>query len=264
MLDFDDIDDWAPQLAAALSSHVPDSVERKLVAARLEYIEDARDLLFELTDRELIVDATLSWIRSTTIAGFHGTRLTDAEVDSIRVDGLVPLKAEDRRHRLARALSLHSKWRGVADRLDAAIQVHCQGARAGRREHQVHLTLSRAGLMNRFSHYLKYGSEFDQRVTQALLGSEGMQFLAHDGKARMIQVAVPGTHALDAAHWISSIDSVRTGGDIPNLVDEFLKSWSYRFAHPRFRPCSLRVDCGMVFRSAVLPTWIVDIDTLAD
>ena len=262
MLDFDNIDDWAPQLAAALSSHVSDSVEQKLVTAHLEYFEDARDLLFGLTDRNSIIDATLTWIRSTSIFGFHGTRLTDAELESLRADGLVPLKAEDRRHRLIRVLSLHPRWSEVADRLDATIQDHGPGGQAGCREHQVHLTLSQAGLTNGFSHYLTHGSEFDQRVTEALLGPEGRHFLGSDGKARMIRVAVPGSLALNAAHWISSIESIRERGDVPNLVDEFLKSWSYRLAHPEFQTRSLKADCGMVFRSTVPPAWIVGVETL--
>lgn len=97
ILDFDEIDDWAPKLAAALRGNVPDSACPKLVAAAPEYIEDALDLLFELTDRDLIIDATLAWIRSTTVVGYHGTRLTDDEVASVRTMGLLPLRAEARR-----------------------------------------------------------------------------------------------------------------------------------------------------------------------
>jgi len=259
MLDFDSIDDWAPKLAAAVSPHVPDSVVQKLVAAAPKSIEDAQARLFDLTVRDAVIDTTLTWIRSTKIAGYHGSRLTDAEMASVRATGLIPLKAEGRRHRLIRALSPHSRWHEVAEQLDAAIREV-----ARHREDQVHLTLSRAGLTEGFNHYLTYGAEFDKHVASALLGPDGKELLACDGDPRVIQVAVPGPLALDAAHLFFSIDDVRARGDIPHLVNQFLMAWSYRLAHPGFQCRTMKVDCGMIFRSTVPAAWIVDFDTLAD
>jgi len=264
MLDFDNIDDWAPKLAATLRPHVLNSVEQMLVEATPEYIEDARDLLLDLTDRDAVIDAVLDWLRSRKIAGYHGSRLTDAEISSVQVGGLIPLEADTRRDRLIRALSPHPRWPEVAAQLDAAIQAHGQGGCAGSREGQVHLTLSRVGLTNGFDHYLTYGAEFDQHVAHKLLGTEGKELLARDGEPRVIQVAVPGASALDAAHPIFSIDDVRASGEVPNLVDEFLKSWSYRLAYPSFQSRTLRVDCGMIFNQTVPAAWIVGCVTLDD
>jgi hypothetical protein len=93
MLDFDSIDDWASMLTAALRPYVPNSVEQKLVEAapEYEYIEDAQKRLFALTNHDEIIDAVVSWLRSRMIAGYHGSRLTDAEVHSIQVNGLKSL-----------------------------------------------------------------------------------------------------------------------------------------------------------------------------
>jgi hypothetical protein len=256
MLDFDNIDDWAPKLEAALCPHLPNSVKQRLVKARPEFIEDARDLLLDLTDHDAIVDAVLAWIRSKHIAGYHGSRLTGAEISSIQTVGLIPLDADARRARLVRALSPHPKWHEVKDQLNPAIHSHGKGAFAGRREGQVHLTLSRAGLTHRFNHYLIYGSEFDQHVAHTLLGDEGKDLLARDGKPYVITVAVPGSSALDAAHPFISIDEIRRRGDIPKLVDEFLKSWSYHVAYPSFQSRTLKVDCGMRFNQIVPAAWI--------
>jgi hypothetical protein len=214
--------------------------------------------------RDAVIDATLTWIRSTKIAGYHGSRLTDAEVASIRAVGLIPLKAETRRLRLKRALSPHPRWREIADKLDAAIQAHGRGGAAGCREDQVHLTLSRAGLTSGFNHYLTHGAEFDQHVAYALLGQDGTDLLARDGQPRVIQVAVPGPLALNAAHLYFSIDDIRNRGDVPNLVNEFLEAWSYRLAHPGFQSRTLKTDCGMIFRSTVPAAWIRGLNTLAE
>lgn len=247
MLDFDNIGDWAPKFATSLVRHVPDWIATKLRVKKPKYVEDARDLLFAWADRDAVIDEALQLVCSDEIAGYHGSRLTDAEVDLIRSRGLIPLKAEDRRHRLARALSPHPKWPKVAYQLDDVIQAHGRGGSAGCREDQVHLTLSRVGLTKGFNHYLTHGAEFDQHVAHALLGQEGTELLSRDGEPRVIRVAVPGSIALDAAHPYFSVSDLRARGEVPNLINEFLKAWSYRLAYPEFQPATLQVDCGMIF-----------------
>jgi hypothetical protein len=266
MLDFDNIDDWAPKLTAALSQHVPDSVKQKLVGAipEYEFIEDVQNKFFDLTDRIAIIDATMAWLKMNEIAGYHGSRLTDEEVDSIRINGLIPLEPHARRYRLSRTLSTSPRWPEVLDELDPAILAYGRANRAGLREGQVHLTLSRTSLTQDFNHYLIYGSEFDQHVAQELLGTEGIELLASYGESRVFQVAVPGDLALDAAHPSFTVDDLRDRGEVLNLVKEVLKSWVYRLVCPSFQSKTLKVDCGMVFRQDIPAAWITDINTLND
>jgi hypothetical protein len=264
VIDFDDIDSWESQLAAALSPYVSDLARKKLASTTPEYVEDARDVLLNLSSRNAVMDATLNWIRSTNIACYHGTRLIDTEVSSIRTLGLIPLHAESRHHRLTRALSPHPDWHRVAHQLDAKIQAHGERNAAGHREGQVHLTLSRAGLTKSFNHYITHGSEFDQRVAYALLGVDGKQLLALDGKPTLIQVAIPGSIALDAAHPFFDVDYLRSTGEVPQIVDQFLQAWAFRLSYPEFQSRSLAIDCGMMFRSTVPANWIVNIETLTE
>ena len=252
MLDFDDSRNWTSLLTAALADLVSEIFVETLVTAAPEFVEDAFDLLLAHTDRERVVDAAVGWIRSTTVAGYHGTRLIDADVDSIRDHGLVPLDANARRARLVRALSLHPQWNNVAHRLDSILREHGMGAKAGRREGQVHLTVSRSGLVNGFNHYLTHGSEFDQRVAQDLLGSEGKEILQRDGCARVLRLAVPGELALDATNRFFTVDERLSRGEVPNLVREFLTAWSYGLAHPDFDCATLktRLRHGVLLDSA--------------
>lgn len=224
---------------------------------------EARDLLLASTDREAVIDAALSLIQAEGITGYHGSRLTDAEVHLIRSSGLLPLRVADRRRRLTRALSPHPRWPEVAQRLDGVIQAYGPGGRAGRREDQVHLALSRAGLTKGFNHYLTHGAECDQHMAYELLGQEGTQLLSRDGTPRVIRIAVPGSSALDAAHPHFSPSDLRTRGDIPSLVREFITAWSNRLICPDFQSETMRIGCGMVFRSVVPASWIIGIETLA-
>ncbi len=263
MIDFDNIDDWAPRLTAVLRPYVPISVEQTLLESELEYIQDAQKILFQLTDHDAIIDMVIAWLRSNNIAGYHGSRLTDAEVQSIQAQGLIPLNAEGRRDRLINVLSPHSRWPEVADRLDAVIRNYGKGNRAGHREGQAHLTLSRAGLIKSFNHYLTHGSEFDQHVAGELLETDGVDLLTHYGMPRVFQVAVPGGLALNAANRYLSVDGFREGGEVPNIVREFLTSWSCRLAVPDFQSAMMKVDCGIVFGQTIPAAWITEIQTLS-
>lgn len=113
-----------------------------------------------------------------------------------------------------------------------------------------------------FNYYLIYGSEFDQHVAYELLGVEGKDLLAHAGEPRVVKLAVPGNVALDAAHPFFGIDDIRARGDTPNLVSEFITSWSFRLAHPGFQSQRLKIDCGLIFYQVVPADWIVSIDTI--
>jgi hypothetical protein len=124
----------------------------------------------------------------------------------------------------------------------------------------VHLTLSRAGLTDAFNHYLTHGAEFDWHVAAELLGEEGQELLSKDGTPYVIQVAVPGDLALTAAHPHFTVDDMRERGELPNIVHQFLDVWCFRLSRPGYQSRKLRVDCGMVFESAVPAEWIKRID----
>jgi hypothetical protein len=67
-----------------LKDHISADVAAALAVH--EHEEDAHamlKLLFELADRDAIIDKTLAWLRSETIVAYHGTRLIDAEVASV-------------------------------------------------------------------------------------------------------------------------------------------------------------------------------------
>jgi hypothetical protein len=264
VVDFDRIEEWERDLCAALAGFVTDATIREIARTDLQFVEDTRDLLFERAGRDNVIDATLTWINSSRIAAYHGTRLTDAEVQSVRIHGLVPLCAEARRARIDRAFSGHAHWANVVVRLDQVLEDFGKHDLGGHREGQVHLTLSRAGLESGFNHYLSHGSEFDQRAAFELLGDEGKALLAKDGMKTIVQVVIAGDRALRACHPYFTVDDLRSRGDVPNLVNEVLKVWSYRLAHPGFDPRTLKVDCGLVFKQTILPVWIAKLERLPE
>jgi hypothetical protein len=259
MIDFDSIDDWAPKLTDALSQCVPDSIREVMAGMSPEFVEDSKATLLALAPRDAVIAATLDWVRSDTIAAYHGSRLTEADIESIRKVGLKPLDARDRGDRLLRALSRHPHWAKVEYRLSTSLQAHGAGNRAGHREGQVHLTLSRVGLTEGFSHYLTGGSEFDQQVASDLLGQEGLDLLARDGTPTVVQLAIPGERALDGAHRHFNVEDMLRRGDVPNVVDSFLEAWSYRLSYPSYQSRTRKLDCGICFNGNTPVEWLASI-----
>jgi len=256
MIDYDDIDVWGSCLSEALVDVVTPFARASVASSNPTYIEDARDHLFSVADREQIIAATLEWLKANTIAAYHGTRLTDMDVASIGRVGLVPLVATARKARLSRALGRHRDWPKVEPRLDTALREYGSGNKGGRREGQVHLTLSRAGLVHGFNHYLLQGSEFDQHVAHSLLGKEGQDLLSNDGAPFVIQVELDGEQALVGAHPHFSIEDLMRMGEVPNVVREFIEAWSYRLFDATYQPSTAQTDCGIWFRDALSPDFI--------
>lgn len=264
MIDFDAIDEWWEPLSKVLSPLLPSDHASRLLSAKPEYMEDARDVLISMGSEAAIVDAVLGWIRSETLAGYHGTRLSDTEVQSVEAMGLLPLTATSRRDRIERALRGHPRWPDVKNGLDDALASHGAAAKVGIRENQVHLTISRRALVSGFNHYLTHGSEFDQQIARALLDLEGYALLARDGQPVVFAFGVPGEAAIKAAHPFFSVEMMRERGELPNLVREFITSWAWKIWKPEFQPATQRVDRGLMFRAVVPASWMISATRLTD
>jgi hypothetical protein len=106
-IDFDAIDEWYPELTTTLSGLCSDSFVGDLRRAESTGGGASFDVLHDLPERELFVDRTMAWLRESTLAAYHGCRLTEAELQSVCSGGLVPLNARVRRSRIADVLSVH-------------------------------------------------------------------------------------------------------------------------------------------------------------
>ncbi|KAF0225750.1 MAG: hypothetical protein FD176_197 [Rhodospirillaceae bacterium] len=259
MWDYDDIDRWGPKLQDHLASMFPTDVKYTLAEAAPEFVEDACDLLLDqlLVPRETFASILVDWIAGQAVAAYHGTRLIENEVTDVRRNGLRRLVAADREPRLRRALSRHPRWSEVEGQLTGAIDHVGPGNGCGRREGQVHATLSRAGLVDGFNHYIGHGSEFDQHVAQHLLGQDGLEMLAVDGDQYMIKLAVPGAVALRANNPFGFDHE-----DFQDMIRHLLQAWAFKLAFPQWQCASMQIDSGLVFHNDVPAEWIVEITRL--
>ncbi len=258
MLDFDSIGEWGAELTKALHGILHASFEKRLRNANPRNAWSAYDFLYQLPDLDDLIDGALPWLRSITIAGYHGSRLTDAELASVQKRGLRPLEAKSRRNRLVRVLSAHRRWTEVEAQLDEVIRRHSF------REGGAHLALARRELVSGdyYKHNLRFGSEFDQQVARNLLGEEEVQLLAQYGEYRVLKFGIPGSRALDAANALAGgVEADRAIERIPNLVNQVLSSWCFWRLHPS---AEVRAShCSMMFVEPVHAEWLEDIETIS-
>jgi len=199
-----------------------------------------------------------AWLYGQSVAAYHGSRLDDEDVQMIRKAGLRCLSAAERRAPLLKKLASHPRWPEVAENLDHVLELMGRGNFAGHREGQVHATISRAGLLNCFNHYLTHGSEFDQHAANMLLGNDCKASLAAYGKPVLVVLKVPGQVALEATNPYGFGTE-----ELPNLVAELAKPWSWWLANPEFSTVTGGFDCGLIFEGIVGPEWIHAIEDVA-
>jgi hypothetical protein len=257
MFDFDHIEVWGPGLHRELAVAIPGDVSQVIASGKPKLIEDARDIFLSKVEQKVVLGLVVNWLKLQTIFAYHGSRLTVQEIVDVRRDGLRVLKAVDRELRLRTILSAHPRWPTVERSLTEIVDaygVNWLQNNSGHREGSVHATISRAGLIRLFSHYLKYGSEFDQVVSQRLLGDEGVELLGGYGSPVIFKIAVPGAVAFHAAN--AYLPELPLG--LPQLVREVLDAWAFWLANPTFSTQMLEVDCGLKFSTDIPPEWIID------
>jgi hypothetical protein len=204
---------WAPELRALVADLVPEDVEGGYRQRGPQVRRGCDRCVVRGRGPTAITDRVSAWIKSRPVTAYHGSRLTDDEIATMRREGLRPLAASERQERLRRVPGAHPRWSEVEPSLDEALRLYGPANHNGRREGQVHLTVSRAGLMRGFSQYLIRGSEFDWHVAHHLLGSEGQALLARHGRPVLVECRVPGEEAFAACNRHGVISC-----QLPNLV----------------------------------------------
>jgi hypothetical protein len=257
---FDQNSAWGAALSEHLAGLVPAAAVDIIRSKQPQFMEDAAKILLSAggpNNRQQIIRAITSWIESRTIAVYHGSRLDGSDLEDIRRDGLLALVPEERNKYLEKKLSGHPRWESVKANLEPLLLKLSEKYEIGDRMGQVHGTLSRAGLLKGFNHYLTHGSEFDQHVAYRLLEDDGMELLAKYGNPVLITLAVPGDKALDAANPFREI-----GGEIPNVVREVIQVWSYWLVHRDFSAATQRIDCGFMFYQDIPAGWIHSVEEI--
>ena len=248
-LDFDKVSAWGPVLTTFLASTLTCAHVAEMRNREFKFVQDSRDHLRSVVGRSALDQAVSSWLGTVTVAGYHGSRLTSAEVESVRKEGLQVLDPLSRKVRLARALSGHPNWSDAMVGLDRALTQRAEG-RAG----QAHLTLSKSGLTRSFNHYLAVGSEFDMHVAHQLLGEEGVALLRLDGRPMLVEASIPGPDAIAACNpWGLNPH------DGPNLLAAVTAAFSYWLSQPDWSSADLEEDCGMGFFETVSADWIINV-----
>lgn len=263
MIYFDDFETWGCSFDSLICNLIGREAIDHLALSSPEFIEDAGDFVASHTDISSISAEIHGWLINNEFCIFHGTRLLSEEILSVQKSGLLPLVALRREDRLRQILQSHPDWNSAEPNLLKTLEDLGPKGRAGRREQQVHFSLSRSGLVNGFRHYLDYGSEFDQHVVQQMFEDKsGLELLHAKTIPILVHVGISGAELIESAHPYSSYSEVVGMGEMPGLARTFLNSWAYKIANPSLNIESLRTDCCMMQRAATPPERILSIEHL--
>lgn len=239
VIDFDNLNSWAPWLTEVIEEVAPRSLLPQLEALMPEFIEDARDFVVTCIGRNDLLAHLTERFENRSVRLYHGTRLTENEVTRVRNEGLKPLILSDRASALKLIFRRHPRWREVEANFEETLSKFGPGNAAGRREDGcVYACFSQSGLLSGCSHYLAYGAEVDGHIAHSLFNDEIAKKLLRQARtAKLVSFIVPFSDASSAANPIGF-----PSDDLPSPINILLGAWAYRQAHPTFTVISQR-DC---------------------
>lgn len=265
MIHFGDFETWKGSFGDLVVGLVGKEPLNNLISSDFEYVEDAGDFVVKHSDIITASTEIQGWLRANDFCVFHGTRVLPDEIRAVQQKGLRPLVATERAQCLIEILERHPKGHSVEDRLPEVLEDVGTKEKQGRRQGQVHFSLSRSGLVNGFDRYLTHGSEFDQHVVQRIFGDQsGLQLLNSETVPVLVHVQVNGEELIGGAHPHFSYSEVMDMGEIPRLARTFLNTWAFKATKPSFDIAKLRTDCCLMQRVATSPERILDIEKLGE
>jgi hypothetical protein len=264
ILDYDDIDEWSPWFDEIMGAIGPADLIEQLRRATPEYVEDARGHVVSMIGRQALVTHLHEALAPYQVRVFHGTRVTVAELNSIKQNGLRALVLSERRAALVAVFSEHPDWPQKESMLDDQLNRHGPGwekAHTGKREDgSVHVCLSRAGLLHGCNHYLMHGAEVDQNIAMMLFDdNSGLKLLTRARKPYIVSFSAPYSDAANAANPYGFHKE-----DLPSVIDSFLSAWAYKKSHPTFEVVKLRDAVAARFPAPILADRIERIEPVDD
>ncbi len=256
LFDFDDGEAWLPDLRSHLGCLLPTDSEQQLRAGAIEDCWDAKIALAQIIDLSELYEPAREWINGRDVVCYHGTRLDAEQRASVSRHGLIPLDPAKREEAIRRYLAPHPRWREIEGRVAEAIDFVGDGG-AGNRQGQVHLTLSGAGLLRGFNHYLVEGAEFDHHVANYLLGEECHDLNRERGQGLLYRARLDGSAAVAAANPFGEPNP-------PNLLGEIIETLAWFLATGRNDTANLELDCGLILYEGIAPDAIIEVVEVPD
>lgn len=264
VIDYDNMDEWCRWFTIAIIRDIaPNNLLKNLQDLDAEFIEDAGDYLITEIGYVKLLDCLNQKLTSIAIRMFHGTRVTEIELQQIQKQGLRALKLADRRQSLIKIFGQHSRWSLTVEKcLDELL--HSFGtdwlkSGSGRREDDsVHACLSRKGLLNGCNHYLRYGAEVDQIIAKQLFSdSSGLELLRQNRVAKLVSFTALFAEAAQAANPYGS-----SSHELPVLHRKLIEAWAYKIANPQFSVADERDTTALKFMAPIPANHLVieDID----
>jgi hypothetical protein len=248
IFDYDQLDVWGPWFTPIMLDVAGPEIIKAAKDSRPEYLEDARQFFQNEIGLQKLVDELNTRLSAYAVRVYHGTRLGDGELTSVKRHGLRPLTLVDRKDLLIRCFKHHPDWEKERHKLDGILHRIGPGwekSGYGKREDGgIHVCLSRAGLLHGANHYLTHGAEVDHHVAYALFENDksAENLLRVRRPARLISFTAPFPEAAGAANpWGFRQD------EMPSLLSSLFQAWAFSLSHPSFKIANERDSVALRF-----------------
>jgi hypothetical protein len=249
IIDYDQIDEWERWIGKYILEIAPKDLTERIIKSEPQFFEDAAEVVFDLVSREKLIELLYDRLNNFRVRVYHGTRLSDSELEKIRVEGLQPLVLKDRKPNLVKIFSRYKKWHQVESQIDDVLYSLGARAMAGKREDNcIHVCFSRTGLIQGCNHYLTHGAEVDGHVVDSLFPNDNaaLKLLKKGRKPYLISFLPTFGEAAQAANPFGTLVDKNL-----SLLNILIKAWSFRQYDPSFYPAKLKDCTAAMFHGGV-------------
>jgi hypothetical protein len=239
VIDYDSVEEWAPWFSDALMRIPPPGLREALSQSNPRDINEAGDYTIAAIGRDRLVEHLNRELAGCAVRAYYGTRLTEPDLRSIKTEGLRALNLDNRREALRATLGRHPNWSSEKEQqFDTLVEGLKRGRAGGRENGRVHACVWR--LLLGCNHYLKYGSEAELYIAEALFGESGRELLRLDRSAKLVS-------------WTAPFSSGFPRDNLPELLRRLTDAWAFRVVNPSFSVVKQRNGSALSFEPPMLP-----------
>jgi hypothetical protein len=232
IIDYDKIEEWEPWLSKILCPSNSGDIKQVLLDEKPQCTEEARDIVSATIGIEEVTKRLEGGLKGYGIRLYHGTRVSDIELEDIKSHGLKPLALRERKESIAGRFSSHPDWAKTKSRWDEVFEKIVSEAKEETREGALYACFSRTELISGSCHYVKYGAELDKWIARCLFNKSDADELLRKGRSPyLVSFIKPYEEAERAANPNGFDPRV-----LSNLSSALLEAWAYRQFDESFRP----------------------------
>ena len=245
VIDYDVPSSFLPLVDECIRRTLPTKEYAQVRKIHPEYIDDAIGNIKRICSVEDVFVELFIALRDVEIWCHHATRLSQIDFDQIGNEQFGELASTCRVKLLEQRI--HKYWTKIGLRFSYSSFVELVREFHDRDNQATFFSLSKSFLKYDCTHYLHFGSEFEQVIVTHLLGRHHRKLLKEGTRAAFVSWKVNAREITTEKSVDDVLSSLETG-NVPELANDLLNAWLLWRIGQESDIAGLRLDHSVIFR----------------